>query len=152
MEFRKLRPLGRMNSDRMPVSIPVSLIDILSWDVKALAHLATIGPDGGPQTSPVWFHQEDDLLQVSVYENSQKMRNIQRDPRISVSVVDPGDPYRYLELREAVVGTHRDPQLGFLTRMSGKYLGLDHYPWAREHDVEVVLSIEPHRVSGMGGG
>ncbi len=133
----------------MPASVPDSLAHILSWDAGALAHLGTVGPEGEPQISPVWFHWEDDLIKVSIYETSQKMRNIQRDRRVSVSIVDPDDPYRYIEVRGEVIDLRRDPHLRFLTRMSGKYLGLDHYPWARDEDVEVVISIEPHHVVGM---
>ncbi len=137
--------------DRLAVTVPESLLDILAWDARAIAHLATIGPDGEPQTSPVWFLWEEELIKVSVYETSQKMANIRRDPRVSVSIVDPSDPYRYLEIRGRAVTHRRDPEMGLLTRMSGKYLGLDHYPWAQEEDVEVVISIEPRRIIGMGG-
>lgn len=137
--------------DRLAVTVPEALLYILDWDARAIAHLATIGPDGEPQTSPVWFHWDEDLIKVSVYETSQKMANIRRDPRVSVSIVDPSDPYRYLEIRGTAVIHRRDPEMGFLTRMSGKYLGLDHYPWAQEEDVEVVISIEPRRIVGMGG-
>ena len=135
----------------MEAAIPKPLADILSWDARAFAHLATIGPSGEPQSSPVWFDWEDDQIKVSVYENSQKLRNIRGDRRVSVSIIDPDDPYRYLEIRGVVTSFVRDSEMALLTRLSGKYLGLDHYPWGRDDDVEVVLTIEPEHVVGMGG-
>lgn len=132
------------------IEIPGSLEDILGWDVKALAHLATIGPDGAPQTSPVWFHWEDGLIRVSVYETSQKLKNVRRDPRVAVSIVDPRDAYRYLEFRGVVTSVKPDPHTELIIRLSGKYLGLDYYPWHEEGLVQVIVSIEPRRVFGMG--
>ena len=134
----------------MDADIPRSLVDILSWDARAFAHLATIGPRGEPHSSPVWFSWEDGLIKVSVYETSQKLKNIQRDHRVSISIVDPEDPYRYLEIRGTVTSFQRDPGLDLLNRLSGKYLGLDHYPWGSEDDVEVVLAIQPQHVVSMG--
>lgn len=135
----------------MNATVPGSLADLLSWEAKALAHLATIGPDGAPQTSPVWFHWEDGHIRVSVYETSQKLKNIRRDPRVALSVVDPSDDYRYLELRGKVVALDRDPGMAYITRLSGKYLGLDYYPWYEDGQVEVVVTVEPVRIVGMGG-
>lgn len=134
-----------------PISIPGSLEDILSWEARALAHLATIGPDGAPQTSPVWFHWEDGLIEVSVYETSQKLKNMQRDPRVALSVVDPKDAYRYLEFRGVVKRLEPDPETELIIRLSGKYLGLDYYPWHEEGLVQIAVLIEPTRVFGMGG-
>ena len=134
----------------MAAAIPEPLADILAWDSKAFAHLATLGPRGEPQSSPVWFDWEDELIKVSVYETSQKLRNIRRDHRVSISIVDPKDPYRYLEIRGTVTTQQRDPELTLLTRLSAKYLGLDHYPWSREDDVEVVLTIQPEHIVSMG--
>lgn len=81
------------------VSIPDSLAHILAWESKALAHIATIGPDGHPQSSPVWFDWENGQLKVSFYDSSQKMKNLRTDPRMSASIVDPEDRYRYVEIR-----------------------------------------------------
>ena len=131
------------------VSVPDSLADIVAWESKALAHIATIGPDGGPHSSPVWFDWVSNELKVSLYDGSQKMKNVKRDPRVSVSIVDPADAYRYVEIRGVVVSFERDIGLEFITRMAGKYLGLDHYPWHEEGQVEVTVTIKPTRITGM---
>lgn len=131
------------------VSVPESLADLLAWESKALAHIATTGPDGGPQSSPVWFDWENNQLTVSLYDSSQKMKNLQRDPRLSVSIVDPANAYRYVEIRGVAVAFEPDTELVFITRMAGKYLGLDHYPWHEEGQVEVTVTINPTRITGM---
>jgi PPOX class probable F420-dependent enzyme len=133
------------------IAVPDSLKDVLAWESKALAHIATIGPDGGPQSSPVWFDWEDNQLRVSLYDSSQKMKNLRRDPRLSVSIVDPANAYRYVEIRGMAVSFQPDTNLEFITKMAGKYLGLDHYPWHEEGQVEVTVTITPNRITGMGG-
>lgn len=131
-------------------SVPQSRANILAWEAKALAHVATIGPSGEPQSSPVWFDWVDGRLIVSFYESSQKMRNVKRDPRVSVSIVDPDDAYRYVEIRGVAVSFEPDTDLAFMNTMAAKYLGLDEYPWHEEGEVEVVVTIEPTRIAGMG--
>lgn len=132
------------------ISVPESRANILAWEAKALAHVATIGPRGEPHSSPVWFDWVDGQLIVSFYESSQKMRNVKRDPRVSVSIVDPDNAYRYIEIRGVAVSFEPDVDLAFMNQMATKYLGLDEYPWHEEGQVEVIVTIDPTRVTGMG--
>jgi PPOX class probable F420-dependent enzyme len=117
------------------IPVPDSLVDMLAWESKALAHIATIGSDGGPRSSPVWFDWENDQIRVSLYDSSQKMENLRRDPRLSLSIVDPANAYRYIEIRGVAVLFELDTGLEFITRMAGRYLGLDHFPWHEEGPV-----------------
>ena len=83
--------------------VPEQYADLLAS--TALAHVATIGPDGAPQSSPVWFDWDGTFLrfaQVTGYQ--QKVRNVQRDPGVALSIVDPANAYRYLEVRGTVKG------------------------------------------------
>ena len=70
---------------------------------KAIAHLATLMPDGGPQVTPVWFGFDGTHVLVNSARGRRKDRNLRRDPRVSLSMCDPDDPYRYLEIRGRVV-------------------------------------------------
>ena len=133
------------------ISVPESRANILMWEAKALAHVATIGPKGEPQSSPVWFDWVEEQLIVSFYDSSQKMRNVKRDPRVSVSIVDPDDAYKYVEIRGVAVSFVPDTDLAFMNQMAKKYLGLDEYPWHEEGQVEVIVTIDPARITGMGG-
>ena len=129
-------------------TIPENYRDILEG--KSFAHVATIGPDGAPQNNPVWFDWDGRHLKFSQTTTRQKLRNLQRDPRIALSSVDPSNPYRYLEIRGRVVGDEPDPNLDFINSMATKDLGQDRYPWHREGDERVVVVIEPERTTKMG--
>lgn len=130
--------------------IPESNLDLLAWDTKSFAHLATIGPDGRPHTSPVWFDWDGTHIKVSLTTTRQKYRNMQREKRVSLSILDPEDPYRYIEIRGDLEGIDPDPDIDFISRMAKKYIDKDRYPWHRAGDVRVVMKIRPVRTSGMG--
>lgn len=129
--------------------IPATHTDLL--ESSALAHVATIGPHGEPQSSPVWFDWDGTFLrfaQVSGYQ--QKVRNLTRDPRIALSIVDPANAYRYLEVRGRVERIEADPDWAFINAMTKKYLGQDSYPFGKPGDEWLVVVIRPERTTLMG--
>jgi PPOX class probable F420-dependent enzyme len=128
--------------------IPKGYRDLL--DGTALAHIATIGSQGEPQSTPVWIGWDGEYIRFSQTKRQQKYRNLLRDPRIALSIVDPRDPYRYLEVRGVVVAFEDDPQRAFVDSLARKYLGLDRYPWHQEGDEHVAIVILPQRTSQMG--
>src|SRR5260370_40450846 len=76
---------------------------------KQFAHVATIRPDGSPQSSPMWFVWDGAYIQFTPATNRQKYRNIRRDPRIAVSITAVDDPYTYAEFRGVVERIEEDP-------------------------------------------
>jgi PPOX class probable F420-dependent enzyme len=129
--------------------IPATHADLLAS--TALAHVATIGPNGEPQTSPVWFDWDGAYLrfaQVGGYQ--QKVRNLRREPRIALSIVDPANAYRYLEVRGIVERIEPDPDWSFINAMAKKYLGEDRYPFGKPEDEWLVVVIRPERTTRMG--
>ena len=72
--------------------IPDTHADIVSWDSKSFAHVATVGPGGEPHCSPVWFEWDGIQLIFTVDEKSQRVKNLRREPKVAVSIVDPGGP------------------------------------------------------------
>jgi PPOX class probable F420-dependent enzyme len=128
--------------------IPETHADIL--DQKVLAHVATIGPDGEPQNNPVWFDTHDGNIRFSQTTTRQKIRNLQRDPRVAISIVDENNPYRYLEIRGTVERVDPDPDNAFINSMAKKYLGQDVYPWAQPGDERVVVIVRPEHTTQMG--
>jgi len=128
--------------------IPESHRDIL--DKKGFAHVATIGPDGEPQSSPVWYGWDGQHFLFSQTKTRQKYRNVQRDPRIAVSVVDPDNPYRYLEIRGTVDGIDDDEGNAFINSMAKKYLDKDVYPWPQPGDERIVVRVKPGHTTSMG--
>lgn len=116
----------------------------------ALAHVATVGAKGEPQVNPVWFSWDGSHVRFSQTTGRQKYKNVQREPRIALSIVDPENPFRYLEIRGKVVAIEPDPELDFINSMAKKYLGQDKYPWNRPGDERVVVVVEPEHTTGMG--
>jgi PPOX class probable F420-dependent enzyme len=131
----------------MPV-IPKNYADLL--ETKALAHVATIGPKGEPQNTPVWFGWDGNHVLLTMTRTAQKYLNLQRDPRLALSIVDPKNSYRYLEIRGRVVGIEEDLGRHFVNSMAKKYLDQDVYPWHRPGDEHVVVIVEPQRTTSMG--
>jgi len=118
----------------------------LADDVKKLidranfAHLATILPDGSPHSAPVWIAREGDLLLICTEATSLKGKNTQRDPRVSLSIIDFRDPNTEAQIRGRVIERRPDPQLKYYDLVSRKYIGK---PWPyRDEESPVVLVIE----------
>jgi PPOX class probable F420-dependent enzyme len=129
--------------------IPAAYADLL--ETAALAHIATVGADGAPQSSPVWFDWDGEFLrfaQVSGYR--QKVRNLEREPRIALSIVDPANAYRYLEVRGTVERIEPDPDWRFINAMAKKYLDQERYPFGKPEDDWLVVVIRPERTTQMG--
>lgn len=132
----------------MQTTIPQGYEDLL--DSTALAHVATIGPDGEPQSNPVWFDWDGEHIKFSQTKTRQKYKNVDREPRIALSIVDPENPYRYLELRGQVTKIEEDPNLDFINSMAKKYLDMDEYPYHQPGDERVVVFIDPEHTTQMG--
>ncbi|HEX3811693.1 MAG TPA: PPOX class F420-dependent oxidoreductase [Mycobacteriales bacterium] len=125
-------------------SIPDSHHDLLDTQV---ATLATVGRDGRPQLSELWFLAEDGEVRTSLNTTRQKVRNLQRNPACTLFILDLTNPYRYLELRGDAEITP-DPDYAFADRLGAKY-GAD----LREHDgageSRVVVTIKPAKVNAI---
>jgi PPOX class probable F420-dependent enzyme len=106
--------------------IPERLYDLLTG--TALGHLATVGDDGHPQVNPVWFIWEDGSLLIGVKGETGKLRNLRRHPWLALSILDPANPFRYLEIRGEVIAFDEYRDLSFVNRLSQKYRGTDYDP------------------------
>ena len=128
--------------------IPDKYRDLFSK--KAFASLATLMPNGQPQVTPVWVDLEGDRLVINSAKGRQKDRNLRRDPRVSLAIVDPDNPYRYLEIRGRVSEITEQGGAPHLDKMAKKYLGVDKYPWSKPGDVRVIYKIQPEHATMMG--
>ena len=118
----------------------------------ALAHGATIGPGGEPQSDPVWFDWDGEHVEFSHTKTRQKkLRNPERDPRIALSIADPQDPYRYLEIRGEVEWVEEDLNIDFIGAMAKEYLGVERYPGHSPGDERVIVFVRPEHTTRMDG-
>jgi PPOX class probable F420-dependent enzyme len=130
-------------------AIPDKYLDLLERK-KAFAALATTMPDGSPQVTPVWFDYKDGIVRVNTAKGRVKARNLKAGAAVALAVIDPDNPYRYIQIRGRVrrcseerAGTHIDS-------LAKKYLGKDKYPHAAPGEVRIMCEIEPAAASGMG--
>jgi len=128
--------------------IPKGYQDLLTS--TALAQVATLGSQGEPQSTPVWIGWDGDYIRFSQTKRQQKYRNLRRDPRIALSIVDLHNPYRYLEVRGVAVAFEDDPERAFVDSMARKYLGVERYPWHQEGDEHVTIVVLPQHTSQLG--
>lgn len=117
------------------------------FEKQSFAFLATNGRDGSPQVTPVWVDLEDGLIAVNTAEGRVKHRNIQRDPRVAISAVDPDDPYRTVSVKGRATMTTQGAD-EHIDRLAKKYTGNDTYPWRQPGEVRVKVLIEPASVTG----
>ncbi len=127
--------------------IPDKYLDL--FEKKAFAHLATVMPDGQPQVTPVWCDYDGQHVIVNSARGRQKDRNMERDPRVSLEILDPDNPYRYLEIRGRVVEITEEGAAAHIDKMAKKYLGVDKYPYSRPGEVRVIYKIEPEHTTSM---
>ncbi|MEV6647231.1 PPOX class F420-dependent oxidoreductase [Amycolatopsis sp. NPDC051371] len=124
----------------------------LSDDVRALidgknfATVATIDPDGGPQTSVVWVGLDDGDLVFSATEDRRKVRNLRRDPRLGISITDAANPYRHTQLRGTAEITP-DPDKALPKALSHKYLAQDPPPEGPETE-RVIVRLKAEKIAG----
>ncbi len=120
---------------------PASHTDLLERPL--FAHLATVRPDGAPQATPMWFLWDPDegVINLAHTKERQNYRNIQHDPRVSISITDPDNEYRYLSLRGVVDKIEDDPTGDFYNVLSKRYRG--HPIEVKDKDVRVILHVRP---------
>ncbi len=114
-------------------------------DAKNFATIATLNPDGSPHTSLVWFQREDDTIVISATDRRRKVRNLQRDPRVSVNVYNLAHPYESIDVRGTATVTE-DPERTLSKALSHRYLDEDP-PAEPPEVVRVVVRITPEKVT-----
>ena len=128
-------------------AIPEKYLDLLEQK-KAFAHLATVQPDGSPQVTPVWFDYADGKVRVNVAKGRVKVRNMKEGAPVALSILDPDNAYRYVQVRGHVTRVTEDAARAHMDGLSHKYFGKD-YHWFREGEVRLMFEIEPASVQGI---
>ena len=132
----------------MPV-IPDSFLDLLLHK-KTFAHLATLMPDGSPQVTPVWFDYDGRVIRVNTAKGRVKARNMEKRPSVALSIMDPDNPYRHIQIRGHVERVTEEGGSAHIDALAKKYLGKDKYPYSQPGEVRVIYEITPTSASVMG--
>jgi PPOX class probable F420-dependent enzyme len=131
------------------VAIPDGFMDLLR-DKKAFASLATIMPDSTPQVTPVWFDYSDGVVHVNTAKGRVKARNMGEGSSVALAIIDPDNPYRYIQVRGRVSRVQEDGADAHIDSLTRKYLGQDKYPYGQPGDVRLIYEIEPTSTQTMG--
>jgi PPOX class probable F420-dependent enzyme len=129
-------------------AIPEKYLDL--FNKKAFANLGTLMPDGRPQVTPVWIDYDGEHVIFNSAKGRQKDRNVRREPRVALAIMDPDNPYRYLEIRGWVVEITEQGAAAHIDKMAKKYIGKDKYPWGKPGEVRVIYKIKPEHTTVMG--
>jgi len=132
----------------MAGTIPDKFLDL--FQKKAFANLATLMPDGSPQVTPVWVDYDGSHVLVNSARGRQKDKNMQRNAKVALSILDPDNPYRYLEIRGKVEAIVEEGADAHIDKMAKKYMGQDTYPYRRAEEVRVIFKILPTKTTQMG--
>ena len=130
-------------------AIPEGFDDLLSAK-KAFANLATINSDGSPQVTPVWFDWDGSRIRINTAKGRLKDKNLRRTPSVALSIMDPDNPYRYVQVRGRVAAVTESGAAAHIDSLAKKYMGQDRYPYRKEGEVRVIFTIAPDRVQTMG--
>jgi PPOX class probable F420-dependent enzyme len=130
------------------VKPPESHADLL--DQPTFAHLATVRPDGSPQSSVMWFDWDGEKIRMTHTKTRQKFRNLGAEPRVAISIADPKDQYRFLEVRGVVESIEDDDaEASFYKGLQRRY-GME-YP-VPDAAVRVIMTIRPEKYVAVAGG
>ena len=129
-------------------AIPDKYLDLLQQK-KAFANLATLMRDGSPQVTPVWFDYTGGVVRVNTAKGRVKARNLKAGSRVALAIMDPDQPYRYVQIRGRVRRVLEEGADAHIDSLAKKYLGKDKYPFRQPGEVRVMYEIEPASASGM---
>ena len=130
------------------MELPDELVALLR--APSTCYVATTMPDGSPQMTQTWADTDGRNVLINTVQGFQKLRNIDRDPRVAVSISDPTSPSRYFAVRGRVVDVTTEGGVEHIEVLAQRYLG-GPYPWYGGRDqVRVIVTIAADRIHAMG--
>ena len=112
-----------------------------------LASLATLNRDGSPQISPLWIDLDGDNVVFNTAQHRVKARNMQREPRVAATVIDPDDAYNVVAFRGTVIEITTEGADAHIDWLAHKYLGVDSYPNRRPGEVRIRVVVRPDHIA-----
>jgi PPOX class probable F420-dependent enzyme len=127
--------------------IPDTFLDLIKDDTKAFCSLATLMKDGSPQVTLVWFNSDGKHILINSASGRVKDRNMRRNPNVAIMIMDPKDPYRYIQIRGKVVEITTEGARKHIDELSKKYTGRDKYTGGPIDEIRVTYKILPKKIS-----
>ena len=131
-----------MDKDTTQISDPIAKL----LEGRNIAFVATLMKDGWPQITPTWVDLEDGKILVNTAEGRLKQKNISRDGRVAISVIDQNNTYHMVTVRGRVVEQRKEGADEHVDKLAKKYLGVDRYPRRSPNEKRIIIKIKPERV------
>ncbi len=130
------------------MTLPVDLIALLQR--PSPCYVTTLMPDGSPQMTQTWVDTDGEHIVINTVQGFQKVKNVERDPRVAVIVSDPSNPSRYYAIRGRVVDITTEGGAEHIEALAQRYLGAP-YPWyGGREQIRVILTISANKIHAMG--
>jgi PPOX class probable F420-dependent enzyme len=127
--------------------IPETYQDLIEDTSKAFCSLATVMKDGSPQLTPVWFNTDGKHILINSAMGRVKDKNMRRNPNVAMVIIDPEDPYRYIQIRGKVIAITTFGARQHIDDLSKKYTGRDKFTGGPIDEIRVTYKILPERIS-----
>ena len=130
----------------MPQPLPDGLLDLLRRPSPCF--ISTLMPDGSPQLTQTWVTTDGEHVVLNIVDGSQKVRNLARDARVAINVVDPDEVFRYYAVRGRVIDTTTEGGRESIDEISQKYLGIPYPNFSgNPNETRVLITIEAEKVT-----
>jgi PPOX class probable F420-dependent enzyme len=116
---------------------------------RNLAFISTLSKDGSPHITPMWADMEGDVILINTFESSAKSKNIKKDPRIAISVVESNNPYNMVSIKGRVIDQTTEGADEHLKKLAKRYLGIGKYYYREPNRKRVILKIKPVKATGL---
>lgn len=133
----------------MAATIPDNFKDLLTTKLT-FAHLGTVMKDGTPQVTPVWFSYDGTQVLLNSAKGRVKDRNMRARPHVALSIIDPDDAYRYLQIIGKITEITEQGADAHIDALAKKYMGQDTYPFRQPGEERVIYKVTPGKVQSMG--
>jgi PPOX class probable F420-dependent enzyme len=127
--------------------VPDDYLDLLEDETKAFGCLATLMKDGSPQLTPIWFNCDGTHIIINSATERVKDHNMRRDGRVAFLIIDPNNPYRYIQIRGRIVVITTEGARQHIDALAKKYRGVEKYVGRSENEVRVIYKILPENIS-----
>ena len=124
-----------------------SVIQLLTG--KNFAFVATLMKDGSPQITPTWIDFDGKTILINTAEGRTKQKNVSRDSRVAISIVDNNNPYNMVTIRGKVIEQTSKGVDDHIDKLAKRYLGVDKYPFRSPTEKRVILKVQPENVFHM---
>ena len=116
---------------------------------KNLIFIATVNTDGSPQLTPVWGNYDENHILINTAEGRLKHKNVKKDPRVAVSVVDHNNPLSMTTIKGKVVDIIPDYDYFHINKLTKQYMGISEYPFKKENEKRIIFKIKPEKIFVM---